>query len=130
MKTITICDKNFDIDCNALTYIQFRKVFNRGIFQDIQVIENFIVQQSITTKKIMKKDSKISEPELVNQLSRVMLENIDEYIEAVTRITYICVYTANNNIGAYEDWLKEIKRINTNDSWIAEVTEFAVNCFC
>lgn len=130
MKTITICDKSFNIDCNALTYIQFRKIFNRGIFQDIQLIENFIAQQAVATKKIMKKDSTITEEELVNQLSRIMLENIDEYIEAVTRIAYICIYTANENIGSYEQWLKEIERINTNDPWIVEVTEFAVDCFC
>lgn len=130
MKTITICDKEFEIDCNALTYIQYRKVFNRGIFEDIQVIENFVVTQTLFADRLKKDNPKLSDDEVVKELSRTMLPNIDEYIEAVTRIAYICIYTANEKIGSYEDWLKDIKRINTNDEWIVEVTEFAVDCFC
>ena len=130
MKTITICDKEFEIDCNALTYIQYRKVFNRGIFEDIQVIENFVVTQTLFADRLKKDNPKLSDDEVVKELSRTMLLNIDEYIEAVTRIAYICIYTANEKIGSYEDWLKDIKRINTNDEWIVEVTEFAVDCFC
>jgi len=30
MKTITICDKEYDIDCNALTYIKYKSFFNTG----------------------------------------------------------------------------------------------------
>lgn len=130
MKTITICDKIFDIDCNALTYIQYRKIFNKGIFEDIETIENFVSLQVILSDKIKKENPNISEVELTKQLSRAMLSSIDNYIEAVTRIAYICIYTANKNVGSYEKWLTEIKRINTTDKWIVEVTEFAVDCFC
>lgn len=130
MKTITIYDKIFDIDCNALTYIQYRKMFNKGIFEDIETIENFVSLQVILSDKIKKENPNISEVELTKQLSRAMLSSIDNYIEAVTRIAYICIYTANKNVGSYEKWLTEIKRINTTDKWIVEVTEFAVDCFC
>lgn len=130
MKTITICDKTFNIDCNALTYIQYRKMFNKGIFEDIETIENFVSLQVILSDKIKKENPNISEVELTKQLSRAMLSSIDNYIEAVTRIAYICIYTANKNVGSYEKWLTETKRINTTDKWIVEVTEFAVDCFC
>lgn len=130
MKKIIICEKEYEIDCNALSYIQYRKIFNRGIFEDIQIIENFVSFQVIVADKIKKENPEISDAEIAKELSRTMLGNIDEYIEAVTRITYICIYTANNKIGNYEDWLTEIKRINTTDKWIVEVTEFAVDCFC
>lgn len=130
MKKIVICDKEFNIDCNALTYIQYRKIFNRGIFEDIQIIENFVSLQVVLTDKLKKENPGISDSEITRQLSRIMLNNIDEYIEAVTRITYACIYTANKEIGSYEEWLTEIERINTNDKWIVEVTEFAVSCFC
>lgn len=59
-----------------------------------------------------------------------MTDDIDDYIEVVTRLAYICIYTADENICSYEEWLKSIDKINTNDEWIVEVTEFAVNCFC
>ena len=55
---------------------------------------------------------------------------LDDFIEAITEIAYICCYTANEKIGSYEEWLRGIPRINTNDDWIVEVTEFAVDCFC
>ena len=35
MKTIKICDKEYDIDCNALTFLQFKKVTD---FYDIIVV--------------------------------------------------------------------------------------------
>lgn len=130
MKKIDICGKEYEIDCNALTYIQYRKIFKRGIFQDIEIIENFVSLQVLIADKIKKENPKISDSEITKQLSRTMLTNIDEYIEAVTRIAYICIYTANKRVGSYEEWLTNIKRINTTDKWIVEVTEFAVDCFC
>ncbi len=130
MRKINICGNEYPIDCNALTYIQYRKMFNRGIFQDIDIIENFVSLQVLIADKIKKENPKISDSEITKQLSRTMLTNIDEYIEAVTRIAYICIYTANKKIGSYEEWLTKIKRINTTDKWIVEVTEFAVDCFC
>lgn len=130
MKKIDICGEEYEIDCNALTYVQYRKIFNRGIFQDIDIIENFISLQVLIADKIKKENPEISNSEITKQLSRTMLTNIDEYIEAVTRIAYICIYTANKKVGSYEEWLTKIKRINTTDKWIVEVTEFAVDCFC
>ena len=130
MKKVKICDREFDIDCNALTYIQYRKKFNRGIFEDFEIIQNFITTQTLMANQLKKENPKITEVEITTKLSRLMLKSIDNYIEAVTRIAYICCYTANPKIGEYEDWLKLIKRINTTDDWIVEVTEFAVDNFC
>lgn len=130
MKKVKICDREFDIDCNALTYIQYRKKLNRGIFEDFEIIQNFITMQTLMANQLKKENPKITEVEITTKLSRLMLKSIDNYIEAVTRIAYICCYTANPKIGEYEDWLKLIKRINTTDDWIVEVTEFAVDNFC
>lgn len=130
MKKVKICDREFDIDCNALTYIQYRKKFSRGIFEDFEIIQNFITMQTLMANQLKKENPKITEVEITTKLSRLMLKSIDNYIEAVTRIAYICCYTANPKIGEYEDWLKLIKRINTTDDWIVEVTEFAVDNFC
>lgn len=131
MKQITICDKSYSIDFNALTYINYRKIFNRGIFEDIQIIEDFTTKQVLFTNKIKEQNPNIEQPELIRELSRMMLRGgMDDYIEAVTRVAYIGIHTANKNYMSYEEWLKDIERINTNDKWIVEVTELAVNCFC
>ena len=130
MKQIEIDGNKYDIDCNALTYINFKKKFNRGIFEDLDVIQRFLAVQVLSADQLKKENPEISEAQITAQLSRIMRKDIDEYIEAVTRITYICCYTANENIGEYEDWLKGINRLKTTDKWIVEVTEFAVDCFC
>lgn len=130
MKQIEIDGETYDIDCNALTYINYRKKFNRGIFEDIDIIQRFVTMQVLQANQLKEENPEIDKEKMVEQLSNLMLKVLDEYIEAVTRIAYICCFTANEKIGDYEDWLKGIKRINTNDKWIVEVTEFAVDCFC
>lgn len=130
MKTITICDKEYNIDCNAFTYVQYRKVFNKGIFEDIQILKDYLVTQSIETIQLKEKNPKMSDAELVAILSDIMMPKMDGFIEAITRIAYILIYTANENIADYESFLKSIKNFKIDDAWIVEVTEFAVDCFC
>ena len=130
MKTIVICDKEYNIECNAFTYIQYRKVFNRGIFEDIQVLKDYLVTQTVTSIQLKEKKPKLSEIEIAEKLSEVMISTLDRFIEAVTRIAYILIYSANENIDDYETFLKGIKTFKSDDDWIVEVTEFAVDCFC
>ena len=131
MKKIDICGKEFEIDCNAFTYIEYNKKFKEyGIFKDFETINNFTTVQVLLTKDLKTKNPDITEAEIVKETSRQLISYLDEYIDAITRVGYICCYTANPKIGEYEDWLKCLTRINTNDMWIVEVTEIAVNCFC
>lgn len=130
MKSIDICGKNFDIDCNAFTYVEYKKKFNKGIFEDFKIINDFTTMQVLLTSDLKKKNPEISEAEITKTISNTMLAYLDNYIDAITRIGYICCYTANPKIESYEEWLKGLTRINTNDIWIVEVTEIAVNCFC
>lgn len=131
MKKINICEKEYDIDCNAFTYVEYRKKFkDNGIFKDFETINNFTTMQVLLTSQLKEKNPKITEAELIKETSVTMINYMDEFIEAITRVAYICCYTANKNIGTYEEWLKGLTRVNTNDKWIVEVTEFAVDCFC
>lgn len=131
MKKINICGKDFDIECNAFTFVEYRKKFkDRGIFEDFGIINNFMTMQVLLTKSLKQKNPNITQEEIIKETSRRLITYLDDYIEAVTRIGYICCYSANQRIGEYEEWLKNLTRINTNDTWIVEVTELAVNCFC
>lgn len=130
MKRIEINGISYDIDCNALTYIDYRKKFNRGIFQDIDILQKFTTTQVLLANKYKKENPTLTDAQIEILLSKDMLQNLDEYIEASTRLAYSLIYTADNKIGSYEDWLKNIKQIKTNDKWIVEVTEFAVDNFC
>lgn len=131
MKKIDICGDEYEIDCNAFTFMEYRKKFkDNGIFEDFGTINNFETIQVLLTAELKNKNPNITEAEIVRETSRQMLKYMDDFVEAITRVGYICCYTANPKIGEYEDWLKGLKRINTNDMWIVEVTELAVNCFC
>lgn len=130
MKKIAICGIKYEIDCNALTYIKYREMFKRGIFDDIKILKTFLAKQVIIAEQLKQENPKLDDNSIIDSLSTLMLDDIDLFVEAATRIAYIMIYTANKKVEEYEEWLKNIPTLKTNDEWIAEVTEFAVNCFC
>lgn len=130
MKTITICGKEHEINCNALTYVKYREKFKRGIFDDIKILQNFLNKQVMLANKLKKENPELEDTVIISSLSSLMLDDMDLFAEAATRIAYIMICTANEKVEEYEEWLRSIPSLKTNDEWIAEVTEFAVSCFC
>lgn len=128
MKKITICNKEFDIDCNAYTRFQYKSIFGRGIFADIKILSDYSEKQE-NLRKQLRKEGK-TEEEIDKEISSTMMADLDDFIDVIEKIAYILIYTANNKIGNFEEWLKSIEKINLSDSWISEVTEFAVSSFC
>lgn len=130
MKQIKIDGNTYDADCNALTYVLHKRIFNRGIMQDIRIIQNYLITQTIEANKLKNQFPELSDSELDDRVSKFMNNYIDEFIEAITRIAYTLIYTANDKIASYDDFLRNIKKFKIDDDWIVEVTELAVNCFC
>ena len=128
MKQITICDKEFEIDCNAFTRFQYKKVFNNGIFEDIKVLNEFSEKQEKIRKELEEQNA--SEEEIQKAINNSMMESLDDFIDVIEKIAYILIYTANPKIETFENWLKGIKKIDLSANWISEVTELAVNSFC
>lgn len=128
MKEIVICDKHYNIDCSAYTYLQYKQVFKRGIFSDIQILKDFFTKQTASIIKL--KSENIDEVNIDKKLSDNLLSEIDDFIEAITRLTYIFIYTNDTNFMSYEDFMKDIPRLSVEDDWVIEVTEFAVEKFC
>ena len=128
MKTITICGKEYKIECNAFTRFQYKTVFGRGIFADIKVLSEFSEKQENLRKEL--KAKKMSDEEIENEINKSMMENLDDFIDVIERIAYILIYTANNQVEGFEEWLKGITKLDLSESWIEEVTEFAVSSFC
>lgn len=128
MKIITICDKEYPISCNAFTRFQYKTIFGRGIFADIKVLSEFSDKQEQLKKEMTSK--KLSEEEQERQINMLMMENLDDFIDVIERMAYILIYTANEKIGSFNDWLREIDKIDLSASWVSEVTELAVNSFC
>lgn len=128
MKEILICDKSYKIDANAYTYVEYKNIFKRGIFTDIQIIKIFFAKQAEEIKLL--KEKGIQEKDLEIELQKGLLNYVDDFIGAITRLAYIFIYTADNTIKDYEDFLKEIPKLSIDDEWVIEVTEFAVDKFC
>lgn len=128
MKTITICDKEYPVTCNAFTRFQYKTVFGKGIFADIKVLNEFSDKQEKIKKELSSKG--ISEEEIDKEINSMMMENLDDFIDVIERIAYILIYTANDKVGTFKDWLKGIEKIDLSADWIEEVTEIAVNSFC
>ena len=130
MKTITICDKEYPIDCNSLVYVKYRKFFDTDIFSDIRILQSFLTKQVLLAENLKKENPNIDDVTIIASLSSLMSDDMGLFVEASTRMAYIMIYTANKKIPEYEEWLEGIPSIKTNDEWIVEVTELAVNCFC
>lgn len=128
MKTITIGGKEYNIGCNALTYVKYKSIFKSGILKDMQYIENYLIKQAVVAKQLDEKN--MSEDEKLSQLSEYMINDTDEFVTKITQLAWILIYTADNKIESYENWLSSITNFNITDDWISEVAEFAVDCFC
>lgn len=128
MRTITICDKEYEITCNAYTRFQYKELFGKGIFADIKILNDFSDKQEKLRKELIKKE--ISDEEIEREISLLMMDNLDDFIDVIQKIAYILIYSANSKIGSFQNWLKGIEKIDLSANWISEVTEFAVNSFC
>ncbi len=130
MKTIEICGKKYPVTCNCLVYAKYREFFKTDIFSDINILQAFETKQVLLAKELKNKNPDIEDTAIMTSLSGTMLEDMGLFMEASTRIAYIMIYMADRNIEEYEKWLESIPSMKTNDEWIVEVTELAVNCFC
>lgn len=130
MKSIVIEGNKYNIDCNALTFVLHKRLFNKGLMQDVRILQNYLITQTIKANEIKTKFPKLSDAEINNQVANFMNDYIDDFIEAITRIAYTLMYTANEKITSYDDFLRGIKNFKIDDDWIVEVTELAVDCFC
>ena len=128
MKKITICDKEYEVSCNAFTRFQYKKIFGKGIFADIKILSEFTDNQEKYRQELTQKG--LSEEEIEKEINLYMMEHLDDFIDVIERIAYILIYSANNSIGSFEEWLKELPKIDLSQSWIGEVTELAVSSFC
>lgn len=128
MKKITICDKEYEVSSNAFTRFEYKKIFGRGIFADIQALNKFSIKQEKIKKEAT--DKGLSEEEIQKEINNYMMENLDEFLDVVEKIAYILIYSANKSVGSFEDWLKGIEKIDLSANWIGEVTELAVSSFC
>lgn len=120
MKTITINNVDQKINYNALTYLYYRQIFDKSIFDDINIIREFLLLQ-IKANSIDKEEK--------DEINKNILLKLNSYIDAISRLTYTAIYTQNQNIEDYTVWIKKNEILEQNNDCIAIVIDNVVNCF-
>lgn len=120
MKTITINNVEQKINCNALTYLYYRQIFDKSIFDDINIIREFLLLQ-IKANSIEEKDK--------DEINKNILLKLNLYIDAISRLTYTAIYTQNQNIEDYMVWIKKNEILEQNNDCISIIIENVINCF-
>lgn len=122
---IEIGGKKYQTKCNAYTRFEYKQIFGVGIFKDLAKLNDLNIKQEAIRESMKGK----SEKEIQNAINMALLEDIDEFIDTIERITYIFIKD-NQGVGSFKDWLQSLEKIELSDSWIQEVTELAVSSFC
>lgn len=127
MKKIVICGKEYNIECTAFTRYEYNKYFDSKLFQDIKKLQALVNKQRELTE--IGKEKGLSEEEINVLFSEGLMDYLDDFIDVITRITFIFIHTANPEIKDFDEWLKGFKKIDLNEGWIGEVTDYAVTSF-
>ena len=129
MKKITICGKEYPIKCSALVFPRYRKLFNKDIFDDINIVNMFISERAVLLKRLKEKHPELKDEAIFKELTGLLTGGIGLFVEASTRLAYVMINMANKDIAEYEEWLETVPRICVDDDWIVEVADIAIDCF-
>jgi len=129
MKEIEIGSKKFSISCHASCYSQYADIFKRNIIEDLQIVSRFSIKQLELAIEYSKANPKADSKEIEDFVFQKTLPELDNYIECITKLCWICIYDNNSNIGDYDSWYKSLERLSLSDNWMLEVMALCANCF-
>lgn len=116
MKFITINNIKYKINCNALTYLYHKKIFDRNIFKDINVVREFLVL-------------KLENNKTEEEKNEILLEKLDSYINSINKLTYSAIYTQQKDIEEYDEWIKKNKVFEQDNDCVTIVLKDVIDCF-
>ena len=117
MRTIAINNIEYKVNCNALTYLYYSQIFKENIFDDINIVREFLLFQF--------KSDVLN----IEENSKEILLKLNSFINAINRLTYVAIYTNNKNIADYAKWIEKSKLLEQDNDCIAIIIEDVVDCF-
>lgn len=117
MRTIAINNIEYKVNCNALTYLYYSQIFNENIFDDINIVREFLLLQF--------KSDVLN----IEENSKEILLKLNSFINAINRLTYVAIYTKNKDIEDYIKWIEKNKLLEQDNDCIAIIIEDVVDCF-
>lgn len=128
MKEIKIGNKKYKIDCHASCYREYADVFNRNIMKDIQTSFRFFKSQLDFSTQFMN-DKTVEYNEISQKVFDATLNQLDDFIDCITKLCWICIHDVDPNIDEYEKWFNSLERLSISDDWITEVLGLCADCF-
>lgn len=129
MKTIKIGSQEFNISCHASTYRDYADIFDRNIMKDLQTAQNFLRKEIKSLKKHKEDMPNASAQEIQEMIFEDTLGDLNDFIDCITRMCWICIYDNNKDIDCYEEWYNSLERLSLSDNWIMEVMALCADCF-
>ena len=105
---IRIKDKNYIGQCNSLSYIFYKRVFKNNIFEDLECMRKALVNIS---------SDNANEQDIVS------------FYTIVTRLIYILIYTKNQDVEDYDEWIESIETQDLQDDLTNKVIELFLEEF-
>ena len=129
MKTIKIGSQEFNISCHASTYRDYADIFDRNIMKDLNTTQNFLRKEVRSLEKHKEDMPNASTQEIQELIFEDTLDDLNDFIECITKMCWICIYDSNKDIDCYEEWYSSLERLSLSDDWIMEVMSLCANCF-
>lgn len=85
---IRIKNKNYIGQCNALSYIFYKRIFKTNIFEDLEILRKSLANIS-------------------NDIASE--QNVANFYEILVKLIYILIYTKNQDIEDFEEWIEKIE---------------------
>lgn len=117
MRTIAINNIEYKVSCNSLTYLYYSQIFNENIFNDINIVREFLLLQFN------------SDVVNIEENDKTILLKLNSFINAINRLTYVAIYTKNKDIEDYAKWIEKNKLLEQDNDCIAIIIEDIVDCF-
>lgn len=129
MKTIKIGSQEFNISCHASTYRDYADIFDRNIMKDLQTTQNFLKKELESLNKYKEQMPKATAQKIQELIFEDTLGDLNDFIECITRMCWICIYDNDKDIACYEEWYSSLERLSLSDDWIMEVMALCADCF-
>ena len=129
MKTIKIGSQEFNISCHASTYRDYADIFDRNIMKDLNTTQNFLRKEIKSLEKHKEDMPNASNEEIQEMIFKDTVDDLNDFIDCITRMCWICIYDNNKDIACYEEWYSSLERLSLLDDWIMEVMALCANCF-
>lgn len=129
MKTIKIGSQEFNISCHASTYRDYADIFDRNIMKDLNTTQNFLRKEIKSLEKHKEDMPNASNEEIQEMIFKDTVDDLNDFIDCITRMCWICIYDNDKDIACYEEWYSSLERLSLSDDWIMEVMALCADCF-